>query len=131
MLTARGQNNIKRNKNKMEMLNMGMNYMKMVISTLMAAIGHIIAFKGVGLALISVIIQIAQFIMVLKRNKEESHPPSYKVIESPWHTVAPVDSYAGGSNSYGSYNTYAGHAKSTNDGIKTSPYASYSARRRR
>lgn len=114
----------------MEAVHMGLNYIKMIISTLMAAIGHLIAFKGVGLALISVIIQIAQFIMVLKKNKE-SHPPTYKVIESPWHTVAPVDSYSGGAGNYGSYNSYAGHAKSADEAAKASPYASYSARRRR
>ncbi|VVC29712.1 Hypothetical protein CINCED_3A014090 [Cinara cedri] len=129
--TARGKNNNKGNKNKMEALHMGLNYIKMIISTLMAAVGHLIAFKGVGLALISVIIQIAQFIMVLKKNKE-SHPPAYKVIETPWHTVAPSENYSGGGGAgYGSYNSYTGHGKSADDVTKTSPYASYAARRRR
>ncbi|KAL4154520.1 hypothetical protein QTP88_000379 [Uroleucon formosanum] len=107
------------NKHKMEMMHMGLSYVKMMLSTLMAAIGHLFAFKSVGLSLISVLIQIAQFIMVLKKNRE-SQPPSYKIVETPWHT-SPTESY-------GVYGSYAGHAKSS---VNYSPYAAPQVRRRR
>lgn len=112
------------NKNK-EMLHMGLGFVKMVLSTLMAAIGHVFAFKSVGLSLISVLIQIAQFVMVLKKNRD-SQPPSYKIVETPWHT-SPTESY-------GAYGSYAGHAKSAAAaGGYSSPYAAAAAppRRRR
>lgn len=109
------------NKHKMEMMHMGLSYVKMMLSTLMAAIGHLFAFKGVGLSLISVLIQIAQFIMVLKKNRE-SQPPSYKIIETPWHT-SPTESY-------GVYGSYASHAKSS-AAVNYSPYAAPQVRRRR
>ncbi|CAI6355820.1 unnamed protein product [Macrosiphum euphorbiae] len=117
--TARGKKG--GNKHKMEMMHMGLSYVKMMLSTLMAAIGHLFAFKGVGLSLISVLIQIAQFIMVLKKNRE-SQPPSYKIIETPWHT-SPTESY-------GVYGSYASHAKSS-AAVNYSPYAAPQVRRRR
>lgn len=109
------------NKSKMEAMHMGLSYVKMVLSTLMAAIGHVFAFKSVGLSLISVLIQIAQFIMVLKKNRD-SQPPSYKIVETPWHT-SPTESY-------GVYGSYAGHAKSALT-VNYSPYAAAPVRRRR
>ncbi|XP_026818634.1 uncharacterized protein LOC113557361 [Rhopalosiphum maidis] len=109
-------------KSKMEAMHMGLSYVKMVLSTLMAAIGHVFAFKSVGLSLISVLIQIAQFIMVLKKNRD-SQPPSYKIVETPWHT-SPTESY-------GAYGSYAGHAKSA-AAVDYSAYAAaLPARRRR
>lgn len=73
----------------MEVMHMGLSYIKMVISTLMSVVGHVLAFKAVALTLISVLIQIAQFVMMLKRDKEQHHsPPAYihsKIIESPYH----------------------------------------------
>lgn len=110
------------NKNK-EMLHMGLSFVKMIISTLGAAIGHVFAFKSVGLSLISVLIQIAQFIMVLKKNKD-SQPPSYKIVETPWHT-SPTESY-------GAYGSYAGHGKSAAAaGYDSSPYGAAAPPRRR
>ncbi|XP_025419737.1 uncharacterized protein LOC112690045 isoform X2 [Sipha flava] len=108
-------------KNKYEAMHMGLNYVKMVISTLMAAIGHVLAFKGVGLALISVLIQVAQLIMTLKKSKD-SHPPSYKIIETPWHTT-PTESFG----SYGGHGSYGGQSAYGGQGAQSS----YSARRRR
>lgn len=110
------------NKHK-EMLHMGLSFVKMVLGTLTAAIGHVFAFKSVGLSLISVLIQIAQFIMVLKKNRD-SQPPSYKIVETPWHT-SPTESY-------GAYGSYAGHAKSAAAvGYNSSPYAAAAPPRRR
>lgn len=111
------------NKNK-EMLHMGLSFVKMILGTLTAAIGHVFAFKSVGLSLISVLIQIAQFIMVLKKNKD-SQPPSYKIVETPWH-MSPTESY-------GAYGSYAGHAKSAAaaGGYNASPYAAAAPPRRR
>lgn len=113
----------------MEAMHVGLSYIKMVLSTLMAAIGHVFAFKSVGLSLISVLIQIAQFIIALKKDKE-NQPPSYKIIETPWHT-APTESYG----SYGSYGSYAGHGKSSNNNGYAAPYTApagtHSVRRRR
>lgn len=117
--TARGKKGGQ--KHKMEMMHMGLSYVKMMLSTLMAAIGHVFAFKSVGLSLISVLIQIAQFIMVLKKNRE-SQPPSYKIVETPWHT-SPTESF-------GVYGSYAGHAKSSAAG-NYAPYAAPQVRRRR
>ncbi|XP_003244235.1 uncharacterized protein LOC100573101 [Acyrthosiphon pisum] len=117
--TARGKKG--GNKHKMEMMHMGLSYVKMMLSTLMAAIGHVFAFKSVGLSLISVLIQIAQFIMVLKKNRE-SQPPSYKIVETPWHT-SPTESY-------GVYGSYAGHGKAS-AAVNYSPYAAPQVRRRR
>lgn len=124
-VSGRGRGNKGGHKNKMAAMHMGLSYIKMVISTIMAAIGHVFAFKSVGLSLISVLIQIAQFVMTLKKNKE-SQPPSYKIVETPWHTASPTESY-------GSYGSYAGHGKSA-VGDYASPYyarSSHAARRRR
>lgn len=123
LVSARG-NNKGGNKHKMEAMQMGLSYVKMVLSTLMAAIGHVFAFKSVGLSLISVLIQIAQFVMVLKKNRD-SQPPSYKIVETPWHT-SPTESY-------GVYGSYAGHAKSSSAAaaVNYSPYAAPLVRRRR
>uniref|UniRef100_A0A2S2NGG0 Uncharacterized protein n=1 Tax=Schizaphis graminum TaxID=13262 RepID=A0A2S2NGG0_SCHGA len=109
-------------KSKMEAMHMGLSYVKMVLSTLMAAIGHVFAFKSVGLSLISVLIQIAQFIMVLKNKNRDSQPPSYKIVETPWHT-SPTESY-------GAYGSYAGHAKSAAV-VDYSPYAAAPPAKRR
>lgn len=106
----------------MEMMHMGLSYVKMVLATFMSIIGHIFAFKSVGLTLISVLIQIAQFIMVLKKNKE-SHPPTYKIVETPWHTQAPPESYGGSYNSYSKAGTVSG--------VNNSPYGIPTAQRRR
>lgn len=86
----------------MELMHMGLSYFKMVLSTLMAFIGHVFAFKSVGLSLISVLIQVAQFIMTLKRSKE-SQPTAYKVVETQWHTTPAETSYGGGYGG-GAYN---------------------------
>ncbi|XP_025191814.1 uncharacterized protein LOC112592057 [Melanaphis sacchari] len=110
------------NKNKMEAMHVGLSYVKMMLNTLMAVIGHVFAFKSVGLSLISVLIQIAQFVMTLKKNRE-SQPPSYKIVETPWHT-SPTESY-------GAYGSYAGHAKSAGAAVDYSPYAAPAPARRR
>lgn len=106
-----------KNKHKMEAMHMGLSYIKMVVSTLMAFIGHIFAFKAVALTLISVLIQITQFVMALKKDKE-SHAPAYKVVETPWHTAPNEQSY-GSYGSYGGGNAKAGYAGT----VAPSPYA--------
>lgn len=127
-VTGRGKNNKGGgNKHKMEMMHIGLSYIKIVISTLMAIIGHIFAFKSVSLALISVFIQVAQFIMTLKKTKEgyQYALPAYKVVENPWHTSS-TESFS----SYGSYG--GGHGKASSDGYYNNnalPYANPSSSR--
>lgn len=90
--------------NKMELMHMGLSYIKMVLATFMSMVSHIFAFKSVGLTLIGVLIQIAQFVMTLKKHKESQPPPPvYKIVETPWHTQAPPEHYG----PYGSYGSYA------------------------
>lgn len=97
MFTARGKQH-KGGKNKMALIHMGLSYMKVVISTLMAAIGNILAFKAVALTLVSVLIQIAQFVMMLKKDKENHHQSAYvhpKIMEIPYHTPQQPEQYVG------------------------------------
>lgn len=124
MFIARGKNKGGKHGHKMEAMHMGLTYIKMVISTLMSAIGHIFAFKAVGLTLISVLIQVAQFVMMLKKDKE-SHPPTFihsKVVENPYHSPQPDP-----------YGAYGGHGKSSDayGGYGAQYTAPRSSRRRR
>lgn len=48
--------------------------------------------------------------MALKKHKDSQPPPTYKIVETPWHTPVPPENYG----AYGNY----GHAKSSNN----SPY---------
>lgn len=123
-VTGRAKKGSGHKNNKMEMMHMGLSYVKMVIATFMSIIGHLFAFKSVGLTLISVLIQIAQFVMVLKKNKESQ--PTYKIVETPWHT-APLSPLAPSPESYGSYSSHAKTGVIANN----SPYGVPTVQRRR
>ncbi|XP_050438529.1 uncharacterized protein LOC126844400 [Adelges cooleyi] len=81
----------KKGKGKMEMMHMGLTYIKMLISTFMSAIGHFLQLKGVTIALLSFLFQVLQFIMTYKKSKESSpmvspwvhHEPAQYEYQSP------------------------------------------------
>jgi len=110
----------------MEMMHMGLSYVKMILSTFMSVIGHIFAFKSTTLTLIGVLIQIAQFVMALKKHKESVPLPTYKIVETPWHTQVAPENYG----AYGAYGGYGGYAPAKTGNAPPNPSA-YGQRKRR